>query len=110
MTVRDDLIAARALIDTPDTWCHGGPGKMQNGHIARCIFIALGEVNIGPRRLAAAKALSSAIPWRWLPRVWRAHADDERIIWLNDAPATTHADIMALFDRAIEKETADARH
>lgn len=101
MSVRDDLIAAKALIDTPEKWDNRGPGRVRNGVYARCIFIALGEIVIGPRRLAMAAILSKSIPWKWLLRVWGADGDDRRIIWLNDHPATTHADIMALFDRAI---------
>jgi hypothetical protein len=98
MTVRDDLIAARALIDTPEKWVRG--------HYERqgC-YCALG---------AARKALYGTTDWRpgedWrgddnhvttalrreLSEEWHGSVDD-----FNDDPSTTHADVLALFDRAI---------
>lgn len=88
-TVRENLIAAKALIDTPDKWikdrfadggcfCAAGALKYGSGFEA-------GEV----WESAEYKALLAQVPGgRPLPS-------------FNDDPNTTHADIMALFDRAI---------
>ncbi len=91
MTIKMDLIAARALIDTPEKWHKGGWGK--DG-----CFCAVGAVREVTRTSAysvwatgACIALEAAIE------------DGPRDVpSFNDRETTTHADIMALFDRAIE--------
>lgn len=96
MSVKDDLIAARALIDTPENWLRDAP---ENGNR----FCALGacwhivedhETTLGKLGLAITKALPSS----FVPDGSAKLA----VAQFNDAPETTHADIMALFDRAIE--------
>lgn len=91
MTVRDDLIAAKALIDTPEKWCQG---TATAGYGARlCAIRAAGGARY--RNKDAVAALKAALPIgeKSLPR-------------FNDSPDTTHADVMALFDRAIEAAAA----
>lgn len=97
-SVRDKLIAAKALIDTPEKW--GKDFYYQNDAGCLCIVGSLGKAS----GLSAAggqfcdsligalnKALPESAPIR------------NHLPAFNDHPATTHADIMALFDRAIAK-------
>jgi hypothetical protein len=91
-TVRQNLIAAKALIDTPEKWVKGA---LKTGD---CLC-AMGAVHaVLPKNYhglisdtAQFRALQSALPdgFRW------------SVPSFNDDPSTTHADIMALFDRAI---------
>jgi hypothetical protein len=93
MSVKQNLIAAKLLIDTPEKW---GQGEYaQDGCF--CAIGALAEaMNIDPvsAKLSMTrefKTLRDSVPEPFYG-VWR----------FNDDEATTHADIMALFDRAIE--------
>lgn len=91
MTLRDDLIVAKALIDTPEKWCKG----IHAGQ--NCAMWALAEAApmANYRWIEAAEALRKAAPRR-------PHGDYGcPVVAFNDAPTTTHADVMALFDRAI---------
>lgn len=79
MSLADDLRAAKALIDTPEKWAED---TLQNA--------VLQAIDLNPARWTAARvALLAAIP---------GHPS---LVAFNYDPATTHADIMALFDRAI---------
>lgn len=94
MSVREDLIAAKALIDTPDKW---GQEEYEPRPGCYCIFGAIAKakgVKAAPRLELGheAYALRMALPSEFLGGV----------VDYNDDLATTHADIMALFDRAIE--------
>ncbi len=105
MTILQALIAARAKIDAPEKWTKGAHARDSEGKVVdilsrnACRFCADGAFR------------SLGEPWRW----WIAReelvratqlcpAEETEIIRFNDAPATTHADIMALFDRAIATE------
>lgn len=97
MSAREDLIAAKALIDAPEKWKKSrgedGPGT------PCCMAVAVSRVHgLGtPAGNAALEALRDALP-RGAGSGWfRASA----LGTYNDAPETTHADIMAVFDRAI---------
>lgn len=95
MSVKDDLIAAKALIDTPEKWCKG-IHKGQN-----CTMWAVGDATRqhsgGMRWLDCEVALSRAVPKSFV-----GPSGVHPIVAFNDAEETSHADIMALFDRAIE--------
>lgn len=92
-SVRDNLIAARALIDTPEKWHKGSIGK------GAC--------------LCAAGAVCKAVNWNYLTGDRLRRLPEMRALFdrlptgfydvpvFNDDPNTTHADIMTLFDRAI---------
>lgn len=88
-TLREDLIAAKALIDTPEKW---GKGEFEPRPGCYCAVGAIWKVTDGEgtRYVAPVFAL-----WKVLPGDWTNAAG------YNDDPETTHADIMALFDRAI---------
>lgn len=90
-TVKENLIAAKALIDTPEKWIKGELSK--NG-----CYCALGAVQRASNYNVRTKdALYDALP-------------DVGIMTFNDDPNTTHSDIMALFDRAIAaEESKEAR-
>lgn len=105
MSVKSDLIAAKSLIDTPDKWGRG-MDSFENGYCA-----AKGNDPIGP--LCAAGACSAVN----MLRMWEQPNYQELLQQLhralpvavaagvadfNDLPTTTHADVMALFDRAIK--------
>lgn len=93
MSVKENLIKAKALIDTPEKWTRGE--YMHSGCF--CALGALAEaLDIDPvsARLSMTPellALRGAVPEPFFS-VWR----------YNDEPSTTHADVLALFDRAIE--------
>ncbi len=90
MSLLNDLVATRALIATPDDWCKGVSKDAGGRH---CMMGAAEELfGQGSKRTAAIfTALHAQIPAGGsLPRCF------------NDNPTTRHADIMALFDRAIE--------
>ncbi len=103
MSLRDDLIAARALIDTPERWRKDGKVFQPSC----CAVIACQRVT--DRRVRdgelAVDALYVALP------VGRKTPYDERDKYgeivgsFNDSEPTTHADILDLFDRAIEAAT-----
>ena len=98
MTVKENLIAAKALIDTPEKWCQGGPGEVRGGQHTVCAYIAVGyAAYFGAHDVY--RALYRALPW-WF-RLTAPRWDQKALIWFNDRRQTTHADIMALFDRAI---------
>jgi hypothetical protein len=87
------LIAARALIDTPNKWTKGA---WQTG----CTYCAAG----------AARKVIFGTSNDWSLDFWAtpialaldAQAPGHNVALYNDDPATTHNDVLALFDRAIE--------
>lgn len=98
-TVKDILIAARARIAEPDKWTQGAGARAANGSITRvrskeaCRWCVLGAIEVetgpGPDFLAAADAVECQLsdgPWL-LSRFNDTH---------------THAEVLALLDRAIE--------
>jgi hypothetical protein len=101
MMLRDDLIAARALIDTPEKWALGP--LVEDGR--RCAIRAIEavvhtDVVWRKPKHPAYQALCEALPSEWT---------DEHGLYsvgtYNDAHE--HADIMALFDRAIQAATPE---
>lgn len=100
MTVRQDLEAAKALIDTPRKWCKGHyhTGGF-HGYDQHCMIGAVlaSDVNFASRD-ATREALVKALPAaeRKLPHALATFNDNH-----------THADIMALFDRAINSAALD---
>jgi hypothetical protein len=91
--LRDDLIAARGLVEA-----HWGKGDRETGRIPRDKFCAM--TALGAKRDACRQALIDALP------------ADRRdgpypVVEYNDDPSTTHADVLALFDRAIQAATPE---
>lgn len=90
-TVRENLIAAKALIADPKNWRKGSLGSAG----CYCAVGALGVARKGKVFLfsdADVHALAQHVPQSFRGSVPR----------YNDSKDTTHADIMALFDRAID--------
>lgn len=102
-TVLRDLIAARALIDAPEKWTQCGLFE-QNGCF--CVMGATAKAITGnPRRVGGYRVEVTAMTLKK-----SLTGDWPHLAAFNDHPSTTHADIMALFDRAIEvrrKESSD---
>jgi len=95
MSVKENLIRAKALIDTPEKW-----GKdfyyEQDGCL--CVVGALGKAmgisaSGGQFCDSLVRALNAELP--------ESAPIRNHLPAFNDHPDTTHADIMALFDRAI---------
>ena len=84
MTTRETLIAARAWIDTPEKWTQG----VYHVDGARCMGGAL--------MLAAAGRTEPYLV------IYAVIGDDYSISSWNDQPGRTHAEVMEVFDRAIE--------
>lgn len=93
MSTRDDLIAAKALIDTPEKWGKGmGRAPANLCALDTCERVCKQERGYAWARLESmVRALRGALP----------PGREAAVYQFNDDPSTTHADIMALFDRAI---------
>lgn len=99
MTPRDVLVKARELLAEPGRWTQetaardaaGLPvGATSDAAVCWCLIGALDAVRDGTTALAQLRrtlGCSSVSAW-------------------NDAPERTHADVLALLDRAIAKEEA----
>lgn len=90
-SVKENLIAARALIDTPEKW---GKGSFRAVDGCLCAVGALGVATTGNAHDWSASAYNAL--YDALPETAYAGVPS-----YNDNPNTTHAEIMALFDRAI---------
>jgi hypothetical protein len=100
ITARKILIAARAKIERPEAWTKGryardknGEGTIPNSRHAVC-WCAIGAVH--------AASPSDTAPA--LTQLNRFVPGGEATYTYNDFPETTHAEILALYDRAIAAE------
>lgn len=107
------LRGARALLARPDAWLRGVGARTSEGELcpssspAAACFCAIGVLN----HLAplggwgkAHRALFAELPKAWCSRVKPSNVKDDHwvsVARFNDDPNTTHADLLALFDRAI---------
>lgn len=93
MTLHDDLVAAKALIDTPEKWGKGNYDK--DG--CMCAMGALMAVTAASSWAVIGTPIHVALT--------QALPDGQfAVVPFNDEDETTHADVMALFDRAIAAE------
>jgi hypothetical protein len=90
-SLKENLIAARALIDTPEKW---GKGEYEPRPGCYC---AMGAVAVA----AGMDGRFDDIFGQEEHVRLEAQAPGRDVVNFNDAAGTTHADIMALFDRAI---------
>ena len=108
-SIKENLIAAKALIDTPDKWIKSASQATE----CRCAALACEKL--------AMETDDSGLNWEdvvdmWialyasLPKEFQNEPDDEGVAIgrFNDHPATTHNDIMDLFDRAIAAQDGAA--
>ncbi|WMT88237.1 hypothetical protein NO932_06410 [Pelagibacterium sp. 26DY04] len=103
MGLKDNLIAAKALIDTPEKWAHEESQREHNGGSCLCAMDACDKAIekhglIYQEGFRIHRAIEEALPASFTAR---DGATDDPVAQFNDHPDTTHADIMALFDRAI---------
>lgn len=106
MSVRQILVAARAKIADPGDWTKGASardvcGRPSPVHDYQSVcWCATGAIRfVSPSRLsgsAAIQFLRSETPF------------DMGVHVFNDAPKTTHAEVLSLFDRAIAALPEDA--
>ena len=92
MSLRDDLIATKALIDTPDKWAKN-PTQFSKRKPGMCIVEAV--------RNATSSTTDHIDCHAQLTKALR-RTGYSSLTMFNDARTVTHADIMALFDRAIK--------
>jgi hypothetical protein len=81
-----ELDAARALIAMPEQWCKRVPARITEHGVQRCI---MGALDVVEAPLRVTRAIEAVIP-----------SEYEHIPAFNDDPATTHADVLRVFDRA----------
>lgn len=107
------LLDARSRIAHPSNWIKG---TFQDGD-RYCVVGALSAVCAGrcwerpsdtERRLT--RILAGQLPRQsGFQRLMRLRSARWSLIRFNDRPSTSHADVMALFERAIERLHADTR-
>lgn len=96
VSAADVLRSARARIATPETWTKGTAARNLTGHdVAANSKEAVCWCAMGA--LWADGPLASRVGTSFL----RAAIDGVAVAKFNDGPDTTHADILALYDRAI---------
>lgn len=102
MTTLEILVAARAKISTPDKWCKGQPATDITGWpcvadsptaYRWCVLGAL--ILVCKRNMEAVRQAALCL--------------GGGVVQFNDALTTMHADILALFDRAIAAQPQPAR-
>lgn len=97
MTPKEILIAARALIDTPEKWVKGAFALHTDHGTCYCLAGALLKATPGDifneDFAAAGTVLKKAI---------NSPSADFRLHLWNDAPERTHSEVLAVVDRAIE--------
>jgi hypothetical protein len=98
MTLVDDLKAAKALIDTPEKWAKGA---WLHDDGTRCAEGACIATTGGRTWSPLFDNLIAQLPPEWI-------ATGNPIVRFNDDDATTRADVLALFDRAIAAAEASA--
>jgi hypothetical protein len=96
MNTLEDLIVARSLIETASHWCHH---EERDGN-RRCALAALADAANGltdahPALLALCEAL---------PKSFRGNAGHSMVSMAAFNDAHAHSQVVALFDRAIERQ------
>lgn len=92
-TELDVLTRARALIEDPRDWCHGAPvSSVEAPYCAMTACYAGSREQYAPAYAAAVLRLSAGI---------KNSSRRMAVADFNDHPDTTHADVLALYDRAI---------
>jgi len=98
MSLKSDLVAAKALIDTPEKWCQGTYSIDDRSYCVlgasrKAVGLEAWTFNFNQPRYLAVYGVLQAV----LPR--GPYRGD--VAAFNDAKRRKHSDIMALFDRAI---------
>lgn len=85
------LRAARAKIEDPRKWVKHDPAQWELASGLHCVVSSLGHDGWSLKVYHTLDMLAQSLP----PGRWGRHVHQ-----FSDAPETTHADILALFDRA----------
>lgn len=88
------LITARALIASPENWCQGKLFARKDG--TTCLFSDNADCFCALGACIRAGAPDAALA-ACLPACWHG-----RLTKFNDYPGRTHAEVLAVFDKAIE--------
>lgn len=101
MTTRELLIATRALIERPGSWTKNSVARKPGGSkttatdpnaVKWCAFGALRKVFSGPDKPTWGEAY-----------IFLCDAAGIDLVAFNDAGVRTHSEVIAVFDRAIER-------
>ncbi|NEI71008.1 hypothetical protein GR212_15625 [Rhizobium lusitanum] len=98
MEIAERLVKAKAIIANPRDW---GKGEDRDCACALdALRVGIDETDNEQDVMRAAGLLRDCLPFSFKadPNNWNTP-----VAQFNDAPETTHADIMALYDRAIAK-------
>lgn len=107
MTTVEILKAARALISTPDKWVKGVYARNDKGvsvpdnDPAACAFCAVGAMRHACKIAEHELDTRASDPYFLAKRAVRAQTNHGAVSDFNDDEETTHADVLAAFDRAI---------
>lgn len=103
MTPLEILIAGRELISTPERWTKGAFARDANGTEYPCAGAEVCWCFAGAIFKVAPNAEQGLQTERFIAQA----AGIPNIRKFNDDPTTTHADVLAAWDRAIERARAD---
>lgn len=96
MTTAEQLRAAKALIDTPDKWTKNATARDADGKAVRPLSArAVCWCGFGALVKACGNTAAAHL------RAFESFNGSGNIAGLNDREGTAHADVMAMFDRAI---------
>lgn len=104
MTVDQPLKELRDLLDHPNGWCKSNFAKNSDGesvdpqHPTACKWCLMGGVT----HVAGHNELLYSCVMSHLYDALRAIGTNVSMMTFNDAPETTHADVIAVIDKAIE--------
>jgi hypothetical protein len=108
VTTIELLEAAKAKIDTPENWCKGDYAKTKKGNPIHslaeqaCQWCSLGAL------VAVTSSSSQTVSLRCKAIDLLFDVVGRDVVAFNDDPKTTHADVLAAFDRAIELAKLEA--
>lgn len=102
MTTVEYLRAAKALIQNPDNWCKGAMRKPKAD--GTCRFCAAGAVNeVCPVGVGGWRITENLQVFKVLTDVVRGLPREQSLSAPHFNDSHTHAEVMALFDKAIEQ-------
>lgn len=101
-TVKQALIDARALIDTPDKWCHGYGDSFGSMCIVHAIALATGEAeSFGTDLYEECERLRRNVLRVLVPICGSVNSEGSSIGYRNDV--ADHATVLSWLDQAILK-------
>lgn len=108
MTPREALVDARALIATPETWGKGADAcdffRDRSGVLRAGSVLGQKRDRYCPHSAVIAATTAPLVASLAIARLNKIAPGGNATVF-NDAPETTHAEVLALFDRAIAAES-----